>query len=198
MITPSPSRNHEARPGRSLTDGIFLLGWEQQSVWGWDPGTGGFYAQLWRNETTSDAPDIWLTAVSEPYPWPSSIALGIVEKTGIDSAEVVAGLGIADPAPKLRPDAEVAALLHGAVDKKKNELTRGAIHALGWAQGYAQLTPSMRERWNGSRPTAARVDAEHHLATGFLYRPEVKRDFFSGVDAALWWLLGRSNDTWFL
>src|SRR5690349_2443743 len=62
------SRNHTARPGYQLQNAIDLPGWEDQSIWGWADGVGSFYAQLWRNGSTSDAPEIWLSGASTPYP----------------------------------------------------------------------------------------------------------------------------------
>ncbi len=111
---------------------------------------------------------------------------------------MVAALGQAAPEPRLRADAEVVALLRSAVDREKTALRRGAIHALGWAQGLAKTTPVLRSEWRGPRPTAAAVEAEHHLVTGALHRPGGDRDFLSGIDASLRWLLTRTSDTWFL
>lgn len=45
-----------------------LSGWEEQSIIGSDDQLGGWFAQLWPNGATSDAPEAWLTA-------PSPIAL---------------------------------------------------------------------------------------------------------------------------
>jgi hypothetical protein len=93
MTVPDHSRNHTARPGYQLHDAVDLPGWEHQSIWGWDEGTGSFYAQLWRNGSASDAPEIWLTGARTPYPWPASIALAIVEGTKTDALTVVHGQG---------------------------------------------------------------------------------------------------------
>ncbi|WP_290053328.1 hypothetical protein [Amycolatopsis solani] len=192
------SRNHECRPGQEFQDGIDLPGWEEQSVWGWDPPAESFFAQLWRNGSTGDAPDIWISGVDTVIRWPSGIVLEIVERTPEPPAAVVAALGLADPAPRLRDDAEVMTLLRAAADREKTSVRRGAIHALGWTQGFAKTTPVIRGEWHGSRPNAAEVEAEHHLATGALHRPGGDRDFLAGVDASLWWLLTRASDTWFL
>ncbi|UOX86075.1 HEAT repeat domain-containing protein [Amycolatopsis sp. FBCC-B4732] len=192
------SRNHDCRAGQEFRDGIDLPGWEEQSVWGWDPPAGSFFAQLWRNGSTGDEPDIWISGVDTVFRWPSGIVLEIVERTPESPAKVVAALGLAAPQPRLRDDAEVIALLRSAVDREKTALRRGAIHALGWTQGFAKTTPVLRGEWRGPRPTAAEVEAEHHLVTGALHRPGGDRDFLSGVDASLWWLLTRGSDTWFL
>ena len=37
-----------------------IPGYEQQSVWGYDPATGDLFAQLWRNGSNSDEPEIWI------------------------------------------------------------------------------------------------------------------------------------------
>ncbi|MDX3100000.1 hypothetical protein [Nonomuraea angiospora] len=34
--------------------GFLLEGWQGRSVWGWDEGTGSWWAQLWRNDLPDD------------------------------------------------------------------------------------------------------------------------------------------------
>ncbi|MFI9841847.1 hypothetical protein ACIHFD_32755 [Nonomuraea sp. NPDC051941] len=34
--------------------GFLLEGWENRSVWGWDEGTGSWWAQLWHNDLPDD------------------------------------------------------------------------------------------------------------------------------------------------
>lgn len=195
MSTLAYSRNHNARPGYQLHDAIDLHGWEDQSIWGWDEGTGNFFAQLWRNGSSSDAPEIWLTGTRKPYAWPGCIALDIVEHTASDPLAVVQALGIAHPEPALRGDDEIT----GRIDQLKSlndqsEYIGGQIAALAWTRGQAELTPSTRAPWDQRRPSAARADAEHHLITGRVYLggdPVHGGSFFNGADEALWWTLGR-------
>jgi hypothetical protein len=37
--------------------GLLLLGWDDRSIYGWDEGTGSWYAQLWRNDEPDDPID---------------------------------------------------------------------------------------------------------------------------------------------
>ncbi len=42
-------------------------GWENFSTWGYDSGTGSFYAQLTHNSSSDDnGPDVWITAGTGP------------------------------------------------------------------------------------------------------------------------------------
>jgi hypothetical protein len=196
MAVPDHARNHTARPGYQLHDAVDLRGWDHRSIWGWDQGTGSFYAQLWRNDSTSEAPDIWLTGARTPYPWPASIALAIVENTEADALTTVRAMGIAHPDPSLLPDDTImdrADELNKADDR--SDYGRGQIHALAWTQGLAEFTTGTRTEWGRNRrPTPEQVDAEHHMVTGQLYRGGTKRDskdFFAGADELLWWALGR-------
>jgi hypothetical protein len=91
------SRNYDCRPGCEFWDGIDLPGWEEQSVWGYDTSMSSFFAKLWTNGSTSDAPKIWLSGFDTIYPWASGIVLGIVERLNEDPLAVVHGLGLADP-----------------------------------------------------------------------------------------------------
>lgn len=191
MRRPEHSRNHTACPGTRLHDAVDLSGWEHRSIWGWDDGTSSFFAQLWRNDSTSDEPDVWLTGARKPFPWPGCIALEIVEHTEHDALAVVCGMGIAHPAPTLRTSEEIF--------NRTDELSElnddgryvgGKIHALAWTQGLAEFTPGTRTYWGDSVPTVERVDAEHHMITGSRYRDD-NRAFFSGADESICWALGR-------
>lgn len=191
MSPPEHSRNHTVRPGVRLHDAVDLSGWEQRSIWGWDEGTSSFYAQLWRNGSTSEAPDVWLTGARKPYPWPGCVALEIVERTESDALAVVRALGIAHPEPTLRTPAEVGSrVLELRKQKEEGHYVGGKIHALAWTQGLAEFTPGTRTYWGKSIPTVERVDAEHHMITGSVYRGE-NRAFFTGADESIWWVLGR-------
>jgi len=191
MGLPEHSRNHSVQPGVRLHDAVDLPGWERRSIWGWDEGTSSFYAQLWRNDSTSDAPDVWLTGARKPYPWPGCIALEVVEHAEADTLAVVRALGIAHPEPTLRTSAEIGSrALQLSELKKAGHYVGGKMHALAWTQGLADFTPGTRTYWGSSVPTAERVDAEHHMITGSVYRGD-NPAFFSGADESIWWALRR-------
>ncbi len=193
------SRNCVRSPGGEFVDGVCLAGWEQQSVWGFDGGLGGFFAQLWRNTSRAQAPQLSFGGVG--WPWPGCIALDIVEATRVEPVVVVAALGIADPDPRLRPAAEITAAA-GAVGAQVRATPtagpgewsaagylRGELEALAWLLGKSDVCPGLRGAWRGGPPTAEQVVAERHMVTGQLYRPGSDAST-SGVDAALWWALG--------
>lgn len=39
---------------------LFLPGWDERSVWGFDPREDAYFAQLWRNGSRTEPPDIWI------------------------------------------------------------------------------------------------------------------------------------------
>jgi hypothetical protein len=49
-----------------------LPGWDQRSVFGFDDQISTFYAQLRRNDSTSEPPDVWIS----PPDWPETGSLG--------------------------------------------------------------------------------------------------------------------------
>ena len=65
---------------------VLLAGWDQRSVWGWDPPTRSFYAQLWRNgepADASDAPHVAIgTGIDAPVRHQRDLAQRIAEATG--------------------------------------------------------------------------------------------------------------------
>jgi len=44
------------------TTALFLDGWDEQSIVGTDELTGGWFAQLWRNGSDSERPEVWVNA----------------------------------------------------------------------------------------------------------------------------------------
>ncbi|GGJ75516.1 hypothetical protein GCM10010123_01870 [Pilimelia anulata] len=193
MHTPDHSRNHTARPGHHLNDVVDLPGWDHQSIWGWDDGVGSFYAQLWRNNTNSDAPEIWLSGATNTYPWPGCIALEIATKARVDPLTVVRAMGIAHPQPRLLADRKLADRLKEMGPTGDSPYVSGHSHALAWTLGHAATTPGGGAPSRG-KPTPEQADAEHHMVTGRVYLGGAQgRDYFGGADEALWWALGRSS-----
>ncbi len=184
-------RHHDARPGYDLHDALDLPGWENQSIWGWDQMTSSFYAQLWRNNSSSDAPDIWLSGAMKTYPWPGSVALEIVERTQADADTVIRAMGLADPNPQLRDEQEILKHHHEfAAISDQAGYVKGLADSLAWIRGKHPETPGTGTPWHDGRPSASRVVAEHHMVTGQVYR-DPDRGTFAGADTGLFWSLGR-------
>ena len=67
---------------------LFLAGWDEMSIVGYDDQTRSCFAQLWRNGTPSSAPpDAWLNTST-----PHDLDYAIVKATGAPPAEVEAAL----------------------------------------------------------------------------------------------------------
>jgi hypothetical protein len=187
------SRHYGVLPGHDLDTSVELPGWENESRWGWDPENSSFYAQLWRNTSDDALPNIWLSAAwGKHYPMPGCIVLSIAERTSIDPAEIVAALGLAHPNPTCRPHEEVLARCREVVNLEQDQYVTGQMSALGWVAGFMNSTAAGNLPWpENTLPTPVQVDAEQHITTGLLHRELDRKDFFSGVDEALWWALGR-------
>jgi hypothetical protein len=71
---------------------LWLDGWDDRSIWGYDPQADGFFAQLWRNDepdTLDDAPHIWISPrFSDDLTTPDEVARQIALRTHRDLAEV--------------------------------------------------------------------------------------------------------------
>ena len=89
--------------GREALD---LPGWDERSIWGWDPGDASYFAQLWRNrgdEDSPDEPDIWIngweTIDAEHYQVTTThlLAMEISLATGCPLPEVCTALGADGP-----------------------------------------------------------------------------------------------------
>lgn len=54
------------RPGpRSFCRPLWLSGWSERSIWGYDAPTGSYFAQLWPDGNDDDAPTVWFGASGE-------------------------------------------------------------------------------------------------------------------------------------
>lgn len=60
-----------------------LAGWEDRSIWGYDPTVGSLFAQLTRNGNNDDnGPDIWITPPAfPPITTPAMLARAIAIAT---------------------------------------------------------------------------------------------------------------------
>jgi hypothetical protein len=89
--------------GREALD---LPGWDERSIWGWDPPAASYFAQLWSNrgdENSPDEPDIWIngseTIDAELYQVTTThmLAMEISLATGCPLPEVCTALGADGP-----------------------------------------------------------------------------------------------------
>jgi len=70
---------------------LLLPGWDDMSTWGYDSGTGSFFAQLTNNNSSDDdGPDVWITPGQYPViSNPGQLQTQIAGATGA-TASVVA------------------------------------------------------------------------------------------------------------
>ncbi len=193
MTADKTTRNFDARPGEHLHDSVDLDGWDERSIWGYDARISSYYAQLWRNDSTGDAPDAWLSGAAPCYPWPGCMALAVVEATGHSPAAVVRALGLADPGPTLRSRGEIAQAIAPLPPAGGDAYTAGQLAALTWAAVGGPRTPGSWLTMPAREPTAEQVLAEHYMITGWVYRAldSTARAWVSGADEALAWVLSR-------
>lgn len=187
------SRHYGVLPGHELDDSVELAGWEQESRWGWDQHNSSFQAQLWRNTSTDALPNIWISAAfGKHYPMPGCIVLAIAERTATEPVDIVAALGLAHPNPSCRHIDEMFARVRVLMDQEQTEYVKGQLAALAWTAGLLDKTAAGAQPWpENTCPTPIQVDAEQHITTGLLHRETDRRDYFDGLDEALWWVLGR-------
>lgn len=187
MPSTKQSRNHTSQPGVPFQDTVDLPGWEAHSVWGFDAGSGMYFARLWRNAARSSEPETRISGLGVPCPRPECVALAIAERLGLPARTVVTALAIETPKPRLRP--------HRKIDKARVELAQrrrfggfleGKMYALNWLTGRGDESPGSTLLWRGAKPSAVDTAAEHRLVTGRRYRPE-DYEFYTGVDEAFRW-----------
>uniref|UniRef100_UPI003F49816A hypothetical protein n=1 Tax=Amycolatopsis sp. CA-096443 TaxID=3239919 RepID=UPI003F49816A len=96
--TTSRTRHGGAFAMDDAIDGTWALalpGWDDLSTWGYDSGTGSFFAQLTRNGNNDDnGPDIWITpgASFPAVTAPAHLRPLIASSTGAAAADVTAAM----------------------------------------------------------------------------------------------------------
>lgn len=74
-----------------------LPGWDESSVWGWDPGLNCLYAQLYRNgndpEGSDAGPDVWLMPPEIDTNDVGVLGVAIRRATGAAGPAVVEAMG---------------------------------------------------------------------------------------------------------
>lgn len=79
---------------------LFLPGWDDYSVWGWDDMGEYLYAQLWKNiDDSRNQPRVWITPAGR---WPVTtspevLADQIASATGCPLADVLAAMASSAP-----------------------------------------------------------------------------------------------------
>jgi len=69
------------------TTALLLPGWDVQSIIATDELTGGWFAQLWRNGSKSDPPEVWVNTPTAP-----TLHARITAATGAADADVAVAL----------------------------------------------------------------------------------------------------------
>ncbi len=46
---------------RNFREALWLPGWSDQSIWGYDEQMDTFFAQLWRDDDANDDPTVWIS-----------------------------------------------------------------------------------------------------------------------------------------
>lgn len=178
------SRHHRTRAGDDFRDAIWLDGHDDQSTWGYDTGVDSFFAQLWKNGSESEDPELWLTPPLLSATWPYVLVPPIVAYANEEPLAVVRALGIARPAPELRDRDELAGLRERLFAENLDPYGVGQLRALDWILGHNTTSPStMTPARCGECPTAAEVDAEATMAAGIL--TVTGRTERAGVEAGL-------------
>lgn len=187
--TPHPdpdwSRRYRARAGVDFVEAVWLDGYEDHSIWGYDSGTASFFAQIWRNGSDADEPpELWLSPPDYQMSWAEMVVPLLVDFTGTDPLPVVRGMGLTAPAPCVADLGTVESRLQKWTQLPDSEHARGQIAALEWILGRSSASPSSAAIATQDGPPApALVSAEVAHATGMVYL--TRRDFVGGVEDAL-------------
>lgn len=65
----------------NFREALWLPGWSDRSIWGYDSEMDTFFAQLWRDSDTNDDPTVWLGGV-DPIATSRHLAEFLASATG--------------------------------------------------------------------------------------------------------------------
>lgn len=168
MSVAAVTRNGGYLPGQVLRDRVLIPGWEERSVWGWDPVTGSLYAQLWQNIDRTEAPRYWLDGHTQRFCHPGHLALVLLETTSLPPMALIEGLGLGGDRVLTSKSCT-----HRALEQSDSSSPHGQGMARGaqWVLGQSTQCPGTHLPWlRGVSPTAQVVHAEHVYALGHLAR----------------------------
>lgn len=167
------TRNGGYVPGQALLDRVLIPGWQQRSVWGWDPAVGSLYARLWQNIDHDTAPRYEVDGRAQILRHPGQLALALLETTPLPPLALIEGLGLGSKRV-LGNRARVRCLLEqpGSSSPHHEGITWGAQ----WVLGQSTQCPGTHLPWLlGVSPTAQVIHAEHVYALGRLARTATQR-----------------------
>lgn len=174
---------------------LWLEGWEGQSIWGFDEGMDSYFAQLWRDEDSNDAPTVWLSGMAPRFTMPEQLFAAMVSATGAPALDVFTAMEADDLAPRTiapppGPD-EVRAVQAELVRQGPDQHLRGMADALAWSRWELPTGPVTGQP-TLAVPTPQQLDAERWAATAAVYqRDDQPQAYFSGAESALMWLRGQ-------
>ncbi|WP_280311151.1 hypothetical protein [Nocardia abscessus] len=169
--------NFMRRREEEFTDAVFLDGWEQRSLWGWE--IDYYWVQLWRDENTDEQPDFWITGTAQPLlQWPGDVTLAIMRKTQADPLSIARALRILPPPPVQSPLPAIQEGLafardHSGTDAEPDDWITGQIDAYEWVSGRRSTCPGSGRHWPGGTPSSDDVAAEWYISHGMCHDPDV-------------------------
>lgn len=73
---------------RNFREAVWLPGWSDRSIWGYDEQMDTFFAQLWRDGDPNDDPTVWISGC-DPIESGQRLATLIASVTGRDIVTVM-------------------------------------------------------------------------------------------------------------
>lgn len=195
-------------PRRDSINPLWLAGWDRYSTWGYDSGTGSYYAQLYRNSADRDGPPtVWLDGVAErihrlPVLY---VRIGLETREPLSSVYEALLHQLPDgvhqmyrhPTDPVAPQGLRLSQIRYQLGEMDTETPyeRGAEAALRWTVGDRADAPCSGSRVAGQAPgtwpSPLVLTAEEWAATAAVYMTAVP-DQAAGAEAALRWALGKS------
>ena len=80
---------------RNFREALWLPGWSDQSIWGYDEQMDTFFAQLWRDSDTNEDPTVWVSGC-DPIRSGMQLAAFLASATGVDVGSVMRAM-LCDP-----------------------------------------------------------------------------------------------------
>lgn len=177
------------RPGTEFSEPVWLDGWDDQSLWGWE--LGNYFAAMIPNDATEEIVPHFF---GQPFSHVSTVVVALGRLSRADPLSVCRALEVLPPQGPIPDETEILTLREKARSHSMGAYTAGQIGACDWLLGRAATCPGSGWTWfAGQRPDRSIIAAECEVNTGemFLGPADPNAAYRHGVDEILGRIVAR-------
>ncbi|WP_269590740.1 hypothetical protein [Rhodococcus erythropolis] len=177
------------RPGTEFKEAVWLDGWDDQSLWGWE--LGNYFLSLLPNGATDEMHPHFF---GQPFSHISAVVAAVARVSRADPLSVCKALEILPSPGPVPSDADIISIQESARQLGGGDYVAGQVAACDWLLGRTASCPGSGLNWYvGQRPDRSIITAESEINTGeiFLDPAHPREGYRRGVDEVLGRIVAR-------